>query len=66
MTEDQIERKVERMVDRLDAQFMSDSNTMTQEEYDAEIESIDKWAAMEYRRKDGSAPFTARDRALDY
>lgn len=66
MTADQIDRKVEKMVDRLDAEFMRDGNTWTQEQYDAEIKSIDDWAAMEYRRVDGPAPFTARDRRLDY
>lgn len=40
----QIEEKVERMIDRLDDRFMSDSNTMTQGQYDAEVRKIDQWA----------------------
>jgi hypothetical protein len=42
MTEDQIERQVERMMDHLDAQFLS--SPMTQEEYDAKVREINAWA----------------------
>ncbi len=45
MTEDQIERSVERRFDRLDAQFMADGSTMTQAEYDAKCIKISQWAS---------------------
>ena len=63
MTEDQIERQVEKMTDRLDKIFMN--GEIDQERYDEEIYAIDTWSMNEYRRKDG-AIFTSRDRALDY
>lgn len=43
MTEDQIERKVERYIDHLDRIFMS--GRMTQEDYDKGILEIQEWAA---------------------
>jgi hypothetical protein len=49
MTEDQIERAVQSKFDRLDARFMSDSNTMTQATYDAAARAIHEWAENEYR-----------------
>jgi hypothetical protein len=49
MTEDQIERAVERKVDSLDARFMA--GTMTQSEYDAAMKAISAWADSEYRFK---------------
>ena len=42
MTEAQIERRVERMVDHLDRLLMS--GQMTQSDYDAAIRSLDQWA----------------------
>lgn len=48
MTEDQIERRVEKMVDRLDAQFMADNSPMTQAEYEAEMGRINAWAKAKY------------------
>lgn len=42
MTESEIELRVERMFDRLDAAFMS--GAMSQEEYDIAVESINKMA----------------------
>lgn len=42
MTEDQVERRVERMVDLLDAAFMR--GDFTQEEYDARMKAVDEWA----------------------
>lgn len=57
MTSDQIERKVERLIDALDARFMSDNNTMTQEQYNAKVKEIDDWATMEYRRADDRSNF---------
>ncbi len=45
MTEDQIERKVERVMNNLDAQLMS--YNITQEQYDREVMLLDKWAQMQ-------------------
>jgi hypothetical protein len=42
MTEDQIERMVEKMVDRADALFMS--GRLTQAQYDARMAEIAQWA----------------------
>ncbi len=49
MTEEQIERAVERQFNNLDARFMRDGLTMTQAEYDAESAAISRWADNEYR-----------------
>ena len=46
LTEDQIERKVELAIDRLDRHLLS--NQITQEQYDRDIVSIDKWAQQQY------------------
>lgn len=46
MTESEIELRVERMFDRLDAAFMS--GAMSQEEYDIAVESINKMAEEMY------------------
>lgn len=42
MTEDQIERRVERMTDSLDRRYLTSS--MTADEYAAEARRIDAWA----------------------
>lgn len=47
MTEDQIELKVEREMDKLDRKLMD--GRITQEEYDREIYLLDKWAEQQYR-----------------
>jgi hypothetical protein len=47
LTEDQIERKVELAIDRLDRHLLS--NQITQEQYDRDIVSIDKWAEQQYQ-----------------
>lgn len=47
MTEEQIENKVCRMVDSLDAHFMN--SKMTQAEYDSEMKAINKWSENELR-----------------
>ena len=47
LTEQQIERKVELAVDRLYRHLLS--NQITQEQYDRDIVSIDKWAEQQYR-----------------
>lgn len=46
MSESEIELRVERMFDRLDAAFMS--GAMSQEEYDIAVESINKMAEEMY------------------
>lgn len=42
MTEEQIERHVEAAMDALDRRFLK--GAMRQEEYDAEVRRIDRWA----------------------
>lgn len=42
MTEDQIERQVERMTDSVDRRYMT--SDMTADEYAAELRRIDAWA----------------------
>jgi len=46
-TEEKIERAVERKVDCLDARFLN--SPMTQQEYDAEMRAISRWADAELR-----------------
>ena len=47
MTEEQIERRAEREMDRLDAALMA--GRLTQDEYDYEVRALDQWAEEEYR-----------------
>ena len=47
LTEQQIERKVESAIDRLDRHLLS--NQITQEQYDRDLLSIDKWAEQQYQ-----------------
>ena len=47
LTEDQIERKVESAIDRLDRHLLT--NQITQEQYDRDIVAIDKWAEQQYQ-----------------
>ena len=47
LTEEQIERKVESAIDRLDRHLLS--NQITQEQYDRDIVSIDRWAEQQYQ-----------------
>lgn len=47
MTEEQIERRAEREMDRLDKQLLS--GALTQAEYDEEVRELDRWAREEYR-----------------
>lgn len=49
MTEDQIERRVERLFDALDRRFMN--SAMTQAEYDAAAADISAWADAQYGRR---------------
>jgi hypothetical protein len=45
MTEAQIERRVARMIDELDARYLSTS--MTADAYKARLKQIDQWAWMQ-------------------
>ena len=47
LSEDQIERIVERTIDRLDRHLLS--NQITQEQYDRDIVSLDRWASEQYQ-----------------
>ena len=47
MTEDQIERIVERQMTKLDLAY--NNGFLTTEEYDQEVKELDKWARDEYR-----------------
>ena len=47
MTEDQIERHVEKSIDRYDAAFMA--GRIDQQAYDALMREINKWADGQYR-----------------
>lgn len=46
LTEEQIERMVERQIDRLDRHLLS--NQITQEQYDRDIMALDTWASQQY------------------
>lgn len=48
LTEEQIERRVERMMNSLDKQLLE--HQISQEEYDAEVKSIAEWAEEQYNR----------------
>lgn len=47
MTEEQIERRAEQMMDRLDRDYLN--SPMSQEEYEAGIRKIEIWVRGEYR-----------------
>lgn len=53
LTEAQIEHRVECAIDRLDRHLLS--NQITQEQYDRDIVSIDKWASQQYEHFKGMA-----------
>lgn len=48
LTADQIERRVERETDKIDAAFMA--GRLSQAEYDTEMKSLSEWADREYAR----------------
>lgn len=50
MTEAEIEYRVEKTMDRLDHNLMT--NSITQEEYDREVVRLDRWASQQYRHLD--------------
>lgn len=62
LTDDTIERAVEKMTDRLDARFMADGSTMTQAEYDAEIGKINAWADAQWRQLEAERRAALRPR----
>lgn len=47
MTEDQIERRVERLMDQLDYRLIAE-NTLTQAEYDEEVSKLRAWGDSQY------------------
>jgi hypothetical protein len=49
LTEEQIERRVERLTDRWDSQLMA--GHISQKQYDEEMRHVAKWAEQEYRRR---------------
>lgn len=49
MSEHEIERRVEQMVDRLDARFMR--GELSEAEYREEMEQINQWAESEYAKR---------------
>ena len=53
LTEQQIESRVERAIDKLDQRFMR--GEITQAEYDREIFIIDKWSAQQYKAQEQAA-----------
>ena len=46
LTEEQIERRAERMMNHLDARLMK--YAMSQEEYDADVKRLDDWCEEQY------------------
>jgi hypothetical protein len=48
--EDQIERKVERMINRLDREFLSGRTTMSEWDYESRLRNIDAWAKVQLKR----------------
>jgi hypothetical protein len=53
-TEEQIERRVERMMDALDAQLMNGS--LTQREYDSNVRDLNAWAEAKFAETNGRQP----------
>jgi hypothetical protein len=49
MTEDQIERQIERMTDAIDRRYMA--HDLTADEYAAECRRIDAWARAEMAKR---------------
>jgi hypothetical protein len=47
MTEDQIERRIERVMDALDARLMD--GRLSQADYDWEVKNLETWASQQYR-----------------
>lgn len=49
MTEEQIERQVERRTDSIDARYMA--GKLTAAEYRTEMKSLNDWATVQYRTR---------------
>jgi hypothetical protein len=49
ITEDQIEREAERMMDQLDKAFLAEGSEMTIEEYHHHSDEIELWVKMRYK-----------------
>ena len=49
MTEEQIERRVEKQTDRIDRYFMN--GDITREEYDERIKELSQWAEKQYNQR---------------
>lgn len=49
ISEAQIEREAERMMNRLDAVFLAEGSDMTIEEYHLQTEEIELWTKLRYR-----------------
>lgn len=47
MTEDQIELKVEKEMDKLDRKLMD--GRITQDQYDLEVDALERWSDQQYR-----------------
>ena len=47
LTENQIEHRAEKAIDRLDRQLLS--NQITQAQYDRDLVAIDKWTEQQYK-----------------
>ena len=54
MTEEQIERRVERMMDHLDRVFMA--GQIDQKTYDLGVRDLHEWAEAKYREHEASRP----------
>jgi hypothetical protein len=48
MTEDQIERQVERMIDKLDAEYLHRPGLLSLVAYNERVIEIDEWAKARY------------------
>ncbi len=60
LTTEQIERRAERAMDRLDRGLMT--GIMTQAEYDREVSILDKWAQAQYdAQPDGFSSLNSED-----
>ena len=51
MNTEQIERRVEKRTDRIDARFMN--GELSQEQYDAEMKALSAWADEQYDKRPG-------------
>ena len=49
MTEAQIERRAERMMDELDRTYLSQNYNMTAAEYNRRVKAINDWCEQQYR-----------------